>query len=151
MVIREKTQADHESILSVVRDLHGVWFSTRGVEQIALDQTFQQGFVAEEDGRVVGFLLWFVYEGVGNIAWMGVLRGRHRAGIGRRLVGELETLMKSRGVTTLQVYTLGNSVNYEAYERTRAFYRAMGFTEFKREKHPDNPECPESLYLRKVL
>jgi hypothetical protein len=54
-------------------------------------------------------------------------------------------------VKTLQVYTLGDSVDYEPYERTRAFYRALGFVDFKREPHPDNPECPESLFLRKVL
>ena len=53
-------------------------------------------------------------------------------------------------MTTVEVETLGESVDYEPYERTRAFYRAIGFRDFKRVM-TDNPGMPESLTLQKRL
>lgn len=48
------------------------------------------------------------------------------------------------------VETLGESVDYEPYDRTRAFYRAAGFRDFK-SVMTDNPGMPESLTLKKRL
>ena len=49
-----------------------------------------------------------------------------------------------------EISGLGDSVDYEPYVRTRAFYRGIGFTDHRREKR-DTWECPEALYLRKRL
>ena len=150
MTIRPKTAADHSAIAGVADALVG-WFNEAGRRSIRIDLPQQGGFVAV-DGveRIVGFLLFFVYEARGHIAWMGVLPELHRCGIGKALVERFAADMAAAGVAELEVYTLGDSVDYEPYERTRAFYRAMGFEVYKRELH-DNPACPESIHLRKRL
>ncbi len=48
-----------------------------------------------------------------------------------RLLEFAEDHLRDAGVTQVRVETLGDSVEYEPYEWTRAFYRAMGFSEFK--------------------
>ncbi len=67
-----------------------------------------------------------------------------------RLLEFAEDHLRDAGVTQVRVETLGDSVEYEPYEWTRAFYRAMGFSEFKRVM-TDNPGMPESLTLRKTI
>jgi len=149
MDIRPTTPDDADAIMAIARFLPQ-WFTKTGLEHLATDLKFQAGLVAVEGEGVIGFLTYFVYEAIGNIGWMGVEPNSQRHGIGRELVARFEHLMKAAGVGQLQVWTLGDSVDYEPYARTRAFYRAMGFTDYKREKH-DNPECPESLHLRKRM
>ena len=61
-----------------------------------------------------------------------------------------EDRLRDQGAAEVFVDTLGDSVEYEPYERTRTFYRAMGFADFKRVM-TDNPGMPESLTLRKSL
>jgi GNAT superfamily N-acetyltransferase len=58
---------------------------------------------------------------------MAVDRGRHRAGIGRRLVARAEARLRREGVVLLQVKTRGPSAPDQNYEKTRAFYGALGF------------------------
>ncbi len=150
VIIRAKTTSDHEAIAQIADSLTG-WFNEEGKHNMRIDLPYLGGYVAvDESGSPVGFLLFFVYEARAHIAWMGVRLAHHRQGIGKALVERLEADMLSVGVRELEVYTLGDSVDYEPYKRTRAFYRAMGFRVHKREKH-DNPACPESIHLRKAL
>ena len=149
MKIRKMKKEDVEAIMEIACSLP-LWFTKTGLEHISIDLKFQNGFVAADGDRVLGFPMYFVYESVGNIGWLGIEPSHHRQGIGKKLCIHFENMMKAEGVGVLQVYTLGDCVDYEPYARTRAFYRAMGFVEYKRETH-DNPECPESLYLRKKL
>jgi GNAT superfamily N-acetyltransferase len=51
----------------------------------------------------------------------------HRRGVGRALVGSAEEWCGAEGVQYLQVKTLGPSAADEGYQRTRAFYFALGF------------------------
>ena len=51
----------------------------------------------------------------------------HRRGIGKALMRRAEELLSEEGVEYLQVKTLSPSRPDEHYERTRAFYAAMGF------------------------
>ncbi len=81
---------------------------------------------------------------------MGRKRTGHRCGIGARLLAYAENRLRDAGATIVQVETLGDSVDYEPYERTRAFYRAPGFRDFKRVM-TDNPGMPESLTLQRSL
>jgi len=62
-----------------------------------------------------------------EIELLAVRRDLHRAGIGRRLVGRVESDLRSRGVRLLEVKTRGPSGESVEYERTRAFYDAIGF------------------------
>jgi ribosomal protein S18 acetylase RimI-like enzyme len=144
--------ADATPVMAVVRLLHGPegWFSETGLAHLAIDLKFHRGWVAEHEGRIVGFLTAFTYEGIGHLGWMGVVPALHRRGIGRQLLGRFEAVMREAGISELEVYTLGDSVAYPPYVPTRAFYRALGFVAHRREKR-SSEECPEALYLRKRL
>ena len=58
---------------------------------------------------------------------MGVRRERHRRGVGRALVAAAEAWCRAHGIRYLQVKTLGPSRPDPEYDRTRAFYEALGF------------------------
>lgn len=62
-----------------------------------------------------------------EIEVMGVRPGLHRAGIGRRLVDEAERVVAAAGARWLHVKTRGPSTYDDDYERTRQFYRSVGF------------------------
>ncbi len=62
-----------------------------------------------------------------EIEVLAVRRDLHRQGIGQRLVQALEADLRSSGVKLLQVKTRGPSGESAEYERTRAFYEAVGF------------------------
>ncbi len=61
---------------------------------------------------------------------MGVRPHRHRAGLGRKLFRSLRRYAVGRGYAFLQVKTVQEG-HYTAYDKTIAFYKAMGFTELE--------------------
>jgi GNAT superfamily N-acetyltransferase len=89
------------------------------------------GWVAEADGRVVGFLTvrrW--YEHVLEITWMAVHAGHRRRGIGRRLIAALAD-EPPPGVRYLVVTTLSAATPEtvaDGYAGTRRFYQQNGFS-----------------------
>lgn len=100
-------------------------------------------WVAEQDGDAVGVM---VLESHGadavEIHLLAVRRTAHRRGVGTRLVERARAEAASRGARYLTVKTRGPSRQYEPYERTRAFYRAVGFValeEFDQIWGPENP------------
>lgn len=73
---------------------------------------------------------------------MGILEEFQGRGIGKRLIEEVETHLKSQGKEYLTVKTLGPSHPDEGYKKTRAFYRSVGFLpleEFTTLWDEDNP------------
>jgi N-acetylglutamate synthase-like GNAT family acetyltransferase len=149
LVIRDMTDADVEEVARLARALAG-WFTANDMKRIAIDAKFEKGLLAERDGRLAGFLLYYVFEAKCRIAWMGVRRENHHQGIGRRLIERLEEILRQAGIEELYVGTLGDSVDYKPYVATRAFYRALGFQDFRRTLQ-DNWECPELLELLKRI
>ena len=147
--IRKAKSDEISSVLEIASSLNE-WFTENGVRHIEQDLEFQAIFLAQASTEIVGFLSYFLYDGIGHIGWMGVLGNHHRSGIGKKLYEQFEKEMKERNIDTVQVYTLGDGVDYEPYERTRKFYRKMGFKDHRIET-TDNPECPESLTLRKKI
>jgi ribosomal protein S18 acetylase RimI-like enzyme len=109
--------------------------------------SYQPGFVAEINGQIIGFVVISVYEAKGRISWLGVQRDRQRIGVGRRLVGAVVSRMAGDGIREVFVDTLGDSVDYKPYAKTRAFYRALGFTDHERIIQPGNASMPERLVL----
>jgi len=124
------------------------WFNADGIKYIEQDLEFQKLFVAETASEPIGFLSFFIYESIGYLGWIGVLGKYHGSGAGEALFLEFEKEMKKNEIDILQVKTLGESVDYAPYERTRSYYRKMGFKKHCTEI-TDNPECPEELILRK--
>jgi ribosomal protein S18 acetylase RimI-like enzyme len=143
------TVDDFDSAMAVALSLPE-WFNEIGIKEIADALLQQTGAVAEVNGDVVGWVTWRSHGNLGEIAWLAVSPNHHRHGFGPRLIEFAEDRLRHSGVTTVEVETLGESVDYEPYERTRAFYRAIGFRDFKRVM-TDNPGMPESLTLRKSL
>ncbi|MBI3039389.1 GNAT family N-acetyltransferase [bacterium] len=141
-----RPRRDRDSALEIAKALPE-WFTKNGIETMNLDFRFQSGFIACIHSKPIGFITFYVSEGIGIIAWMGVLKPYHRSGTGTRLVNILVQELAKAGISEVRVSTLGDSVEYNPYERTRSFYRKMRFQDFKRTLQ-DNPECPEQLILR---
>lgn len=149
VTVRRGLPNDADAIFRIAQSLLG-WFTPRGAEMIRLDLNTHTALVAMEAADIVGFLTYFTYEGIGRIGWLGVRPDHHRHGIGRALVTAFEQEMRTIGIDKVEVYTLGDGVEYEPYVRTRNFYRAVGFRDHRIIKR-DNPSCPEELVLRKHL
>jgi GNAT superfamily N-acetyltransferase len=147
--LRNFEEKDFDDIIKIARAL-SEWFTPTGVEHMTIDFHFQKGLVAETEGMVAGFLFYFSHEGILHISWIAVGKELHHKGVGRALIEGVEEMAKAFGVHEIRVETLGDSVEYEPYARTRAFYRALGFFDFQRTMQ-DNPECPELLVLAKKL
>lgn len=149
VAVRRSHRAEIPALLELAAALPE-WFTPRGLEHMAMDLRYQHRRAAVSDGRLAGFLSYFVNAGEGRIAWLAVASDRHRRGVGRALVAALEAELGVGGVQAVQVETLGDAVDYEPYDRTRAFYRALGYVDFRRDRTGD-PECEELLTLRKPL
>jgi len=127
-IIRRMRPEEADACEAVLRALPD-WF---GLEEpirryrAALDRL--DAWVAEERGRVVGFLAVEVhFPPSAEIHVMALRREVHRRGLGRALVDTAERFLRGRDVEFLQVKTLGPSRENEAYAATRRFYEAMGF------------------------
>lgn len=108
------------------------WF---GIEQAIKD--YVQGVASlpfwiavDHDDTCVGFISLKVHYGhTGDIYVMGVLPDYHRKGVGRLLMAEAEKYLKNSHCKFIIVKTLSDIVGYEPYERTRMFYKSVGFEE----------------------
>jgi GNAT superfamily N-acetyltransferase len=113
--------------MEVASDLR-THFDDNAMERMPQDLVEHDLYVAEEGDDVVGFLtLLRRSDAVGDVSWMGVRRDHWRRGIGAALVGRAANDLADDGGTVMTVHTLADTVEYEPYEVTRAFYRAMGF------------------------
>jgi len=144
------TDADHSAVLAVATGL-AEWFDEHArTIAIPADLRHQRGYVAESDGRVIGFITLYVSEGRLNIGWLGVDRPHHRRGVGSQLIARAEQAAAEMGLAELATHTLGDGVDYPPYDATRAFYRAQGFTVYQRSQ-TDNPGCPEEIRISKPV
>ena len=147
--IREGTTSDHKTVIQITKSLDD-WFNEDGVKYIKQDLEFEKLIIVDSDSGPIGFLSYFLYEGIGYLGWIGVYEQHHGTRAGELLFFEFERIMKEHEIETLQVKTLGESVDYPHYDRSRSFYRKVGF-EKHRSEFTDNPECPEELILRKRI
>ena len=123
-----KTPARAQTCESILRALPD-WF---GIDSALLQYVREAAelpmFVAVDGTAHVGFMTLHQHA---PTAWeihaIGVLPDYHRRGLGRRLVEEGERWLRTHDAEFLAVKTLSASAEYEPYERTRAFYLAMGF------------------------
>lgn len=126
--IRRMREGDHHACEGILRSLPD-WF---GIEKALVDYVealrVMETWIAEVAGTPVGFLTINQHnEWSAEIHVMGVVDTLHGQGCGRRLVEHAEQALQSRSVEFLQVKTLGPSRASVCYERTRGFYRRMGF------------------------
>jgi ribosomal protein S18 acetylase RimI-like enzyme len=123
----------------VERLLQGLpeWF---GIEQsnaeYVEDARHLPTYVVLDHDAVIGIMLVKRhFPASAEVHLMAVDPQRHRQGVGRALIAAAETDLKAEGVRFLQVKTLSESRPNEHYERTRAFYLALGFTPLEEFHH----------------
>ena len=116
------------SVLADLPDWFGLPDSTAEYVRVSRELPF---WAAVKDGRAVGFIaLKETAPQAAEIYVMGVRPEFHRAGVGRRLFRALYRYAQERGYAFLQVKTVQKG-RYPEYDRTNAFYRAVGFTELE--------------------
>ena len=150
ITIRAIEEKDRAACVAVAETLPE-WFNghARNVA-IPTDLEHQRGFLAESEGRIVGFVTLFVSDGRLNINWIAVHKDHHRRGVGGELIARAERAAGDMNIAELATWTLGDGVDYEPYERTRAFYRKCGFSVYQRSR-TDNPDCPEEIRIKKRI
>ena len=150
--IRPFAESDRGACRSILAALPE-WF---GIEEV------NDGYVAAltpTNGRVVfdGNQEVIAFLGLtdhGDASWeievMGVLPDRHHIGIGRRLVDEAIRTVEAAGGRWLHVKTRGPATYDEPYERTRRFYRAVGFDPLYESLTEWGPEDAALILLMRV-
>jgi len=105
------------------------WFGIEeALRRYVADVPRLETLVAAEAGEVIGFLSIKRHNpSSAEIHVIGVHPDHHGRGIGRALMDAAEAALRADGTEFLQVKTLGPSRPNEPYERTRGFYRHLGF------------------------
>ena len=136
------------SILAELPEWFGIPESNTAYKRLA---ETGPAWIARLDGGDIGVMVLKPhFAGTLEIELLAVRPARHRGGAGRALVEQAVALARAQGRRFLTVKTRGPSAPYEPYERTRAFYEAMGFTaleEFTEIWGPENP----TLLMAKVV
>jgi len=139
MKIRPFTRKDIRGMLAVAKKLHPTWFHETHLEHMSIDFRYQQGFVAVDGSKIVGYISCLSVDGVPRIDSMGVDPALHRKGIGRKLVATLERDLRQAGAGVLQVTAMGwTRPHNRPLSETLKFYQALGFRVVK--KHPIHDE-----------
>jgi len=126
-------------MLSVAKKLHPKWFHETHLESMPIDLRYQNGFVAVEGSKIIGFISCSSEGGIPRISRLGVDPAMHRKGTGRKLVAAAEKDARKAGAGTFQVMVMGWTRPFNRhYSETRKFYKAMGFKPVK--KHPIHVE-----------
>lgn len=84
-------------------------------------------FVAEEDGKMLGFIL--LKDGAGEIMWLDAVATypqAHGRGVGTALIRYAENYMRSQEKAVCHLYT------HVKYTRTIALYQHLGFEIYER-------------------
>lgn len=150
-VIRPAQQSDIPAIKSVVEDAE--LFPPEMLENMIvgyLEKTTRDiWFVSVADGRVAGFGYCEperMTSGTWNLLAIGVLAERRGRGIGGAMMRYLEGRLRSGGGRILIVETMGTP----AFTRTRAFYRANGYTEEARIREFYEPDGDKIIFWKQL-
>jgi GNAT superfamily N-acetyltransferase len=128
------------------------WFGIpEAIDEYVARAERSMAVVAVTERREVGLLTLVRHTAfAAEIDVMAVKPDYHRRGVGRAIVERAERLLALDGVEYLQVKTLADTVEYEPYALTRAFYTACGFRPLQVFPELWDPENP-ALQLVKCL
>jgi ribosomal protein S18 acetylase RimI-like enzyme len=129
-VSEEKDPASNRRLLETLTGRLSQWFAQAESNRHYAEQAeCLEAWVARLDGEAVGqALLKWHSPASSEIYWLGVDPDHHRRGIGRSLVEAVEHRLRDEGGRFLFAMTLHPEVDYEPYQRTRAFYQRLGFS-----------------------
>lgn len=86
----------------------------------------------------------------GEIYVMGILKEFHRRGIGKKLTDYAAMILKNENKKFMTVKTLSSSHPDKNYQKTRKFYRAMGFFPLEEFKELWGEESPCLFMVKKL-
>jgi GNAT superfamily N-acetyltransferase len=122
--VRHLTDEDFERVAAVVED----WWGGRPVRGLVHRLFFEHftdtGFVADDDGRLVAFLIGFDTQsrpGESYVHMVGVAPDARGSGLGRELYERFFDLVRDRGCSVVRAMT--SPVNTASI----AFHRSIGF------------------------
>lgn len=132
ITIRPLTPGDADACDAIIRSLPDFFGHAAGIVACALAVRSQEGWVAAETGRVLGFATWEMRQPASaEITWMAVARDRRHAGLGTAIMETLVADLRRRGVTLALVMTSAGSrepqTDPDTYAPTRRFWQARGF------------------------
>jgi GNAT superfamily N-acetyltransferase len=132
ITIRPLAPADAGACDAIMRGLPDFFAYEPGLADCARAVRSQDGWVADEDGRVVGFATWetrTLYSA--EITWMAVERSRRHGGVGTAILHALTADLRGRGFVLALAMTSAASKQADSgpdtYEATRRFWLARGF------------------------
>ena len=139
-IVRRPAGAECASILAELPEWFGLPQSNAEYAEAA---EREPAWVAEDDGETVGVMV-LTDHGFSaiDVHLLAVRPQVHGRGVGKALIRRALAVTQGLGKPYLTVKTQGPSAGYEPYERTRAFYEAVGFKgleEFTEIWGPENP------------
>ncbi len=139
-ILRQPAGVECASILAELPEWFGMPAANAAYAEAA-DR--QPAWIARQAGEALGVMV-LADPGFSalDVHLLAVRRQAHRRGVGKALVGQAEAVARTAGKAFLTVKTQGPSAGYAAYDRTRAFYDAVGFRaleEFTEIWGPENP------------
>lgn len=137
-LIEIKNKKEKEKIGNLVLDDLTDWFSIGESRKTYIEESLDKRFLAIFlDDKPVGFLVMkATSKDCVEIFVMGLMKKYHRLGLGKKLIEAFENLARTLSFSYAQVKTVKRG-NYEEYDRTNDFYKAMGYKEL---------ECFSSLW-----
>jgi ribosomal protein S18 acetylase RimI-like enzyme len=126
--IRRSAAADADGCVAIVK-ASAEYFSSATHSEIAQGVVSGRCWVAHEaDGAIVGFVLVDRRFGrAAEILHAAVSPNRRSRGIGTTLVTDVLSDLRAGDVDLVLVKTLDQSADYPPFERTRAFWKRLGF------------------------
>lgn len=122
--VRHARPADYEAIQPVLDDWWGRPIASV-LQPLFLDHFFDTSYVAEQDGKLVGFLIGFMSPARRDVAYVhfvGVHPDLRRHGLARDLYGRFFELARADG--RAEVWAVTGPIN----ETSVKFHESMGFT-----------------------
>jgi ribosomal protein S18 acetylase RimI-like enzyme len=122
MHIRQAEPGDHARVIAVVDDWWGGREMAAMLPKLFFVHFRDTSFVAEDDGKLRGFLCGFrsqTHDDEAYVHFVGVDPARRAAGLGRALYGRFFAAIAPR--------TVVRAVTSPVNERSVAFHRALGF------------------------
>ena len=131
-IVSVEEAAEKQRISRSILEALPEWFGIpEAREQYIKESAAQLLFAALDAEKPIGFLcLKETGKETVELSVMGVLKDRHRKGIGRKLFEQAKQAARNRGYSFMQVKTVQMG-RYAAYDATNRFYRSLGFKEFE--------------------
>jgi ribosomal protein S18 acetylase RimI-like enzyme len=142
-----------DNCLSVARELKQ-YFTTTALRAIEKDLHRHLLFIAidsVDSKKLLGFAaIDCKNQYVAEILWIVVKKEYQNNGIGSSLINYINNDLKAQGIKLLEVKTLSKDIKNSYYEKTRRFYKKLGFVHLETIDHYHgwDPGNPCAIYVK---